>query len=128
MLYDLADSPPEPGTLLESLFMMITKRRLEAEYLGTRLLMEATLAPHMEKNKLSDANKMYLASMFPHIFKDTKKKDDEAKDAMKHWVARGPMKVTALDSPDQRKERRRQRMQMHRQAEYLMNRPAGRQL
>jgi len=128
MLYDLADGPPEPGTLLESLFILIAKRRLEAKYLETRLLMEAVLAPHVKENKLTDASKMYLNSLFPHLYKERKDKDQEAKEAMKHWVSRGPMRVTALDSPDQRKERRRAKMLQHRKAQYLSKRPEGRKL
>ena len=128
MLYDLADGPPEPGTLLESLFILVTKRRLEAQYLGTRLIMEASLAPHMKENKLSDTNSMYLGAMFPHVFKKQKSKDEQAKEAMKHWVGRGPLVVTPLDSPDQRKQRHKDRMARHRQAQYLSSRPSGRKL
>jgi len=128
MLYDLADGPPEPGTLLESLFILIAKRRMEAQYLGTRMLMEAILAPHVKENKLADASKMYLSSLFPHLYKETKDKDQMAKEAMKHWVARGPMKVTALDSPDQRRERRREKMARQRRAECLSQRQKGRKL
>ena len=128
MLYDLADGPPEPGTLLESLFILVTKRRMEAQYLGTRVLMEAVLAPHVKENTLSKTNKMYLDSMFPHLRKDRKDKDVSAKEALKHWTSRGPMRVTALDSPDHRRDRRKAKMARQRKAQYMSSRPSGRKL
>jgi hypothetical protein len=128
MLYDLADGPPEPGTLLESLFMLVTKRRMEAQYLGTRVLMEAVLAPHVKETTLSKTNKLYLDSMFPHLRKGRSDEEKDAKEAMKHWVNRGPMRVTPLDSPDHRRDRRRAKMARQRKAQYLSARPSGRKL
>jgi hypothetical protein len=128
MLYDLAEGPPEPGSLLESLFILVTKRRMEAQYLGVRLLVEATLAPHLKDTKLSEANRMYLNSMFPHLAKDRVDRDKEAKETMKHWVGRGPMSVTAVDSPDQRRQRKRARMTHKKNTQYMTTRPRGRTL
>ena len=49
MLYDLYGRPPPAGSLLESVFMVLAKRRQEQELLRTRVLVEAVLAPHVEK-------------------------------------------------------------------------------
>lgn len=128
MLYNLAEGPPEPGTLLESVFLLVTKRRMEAQYLGVRAVMEAVLRPHTEQNTLDDAHKMYISSMFPHIERDKERRDKASKEAMKNWVGRGPLTVRALDSPDMRRDRRRAKNASLRREHYLATRPEGKKL
>ena len=88
MLYDLAEGPPRPGTLLESVFLLIAKRRQEAQLRQTHVLVAATLAPHAENGSkfLSDALKEYRNSLMPFLEKmDDDRKVNEKK-LLAHWA------------------------------------------
>jgi len=94
MLYDLADGPPKPGTLLESIFLVLVNRRQEQEFIKTRLLVEAALAPHSEKHNLEKIFEQYTAQAFPHL----EKKDDkeEEKKALAAWTAHDKLVIRPL--------------------------------
>lgn len=104
MLYDLSQAPPEPGSLLESAFLVLTKRRQEQEFLRTRVLAEATLAPHLEgDSKISETFDDYMNSMFPYLRHQTTRSETDMKKALKQWTGRTAFKVKPLwqasDSP-----------------------------
>jgi hypothetical protein len=105
MLYDLAEGPPRRGTLLESVFMVLVNRRQEQEFLKTRLLVEAVLAPHTEQSKLSDTFKDYAAQAFPHLHKQEASKDSLAKKALAAWTGIDKLYVKPLweAAPQRRK-------------------------
>ena len=88
MLYDLASEPPRPGSLLESVFMLIAKRRRESEYYATKLLVAATVAPHAEGGgkAMTKAFEQYQVSMFPFLEEENKKVDKDSKSLLKHWT------------------------------------------
>lgn len=97
MLYDLAQAPPEPGSLLESVFLVLTKRRQEQEFLKSRALVEAMLAPHLEgESKVSETFNDYLNAMFPYLQHARDTKEDMAKEALKHWTNRAGFRVKPL--------------------------------
>lgn len=97
MLYDLAQAPPEQGSLLESVLLIISKRRQEQEFLKTRVLVEATLAPHLEgESKVSETFKDYMDTMFPYLGEERDTKETLAKQALDHWVGKGPLRVRPL--------------------------------
>lgn len=96
MLYDLATASPEPGSLLESVFLIISKRRQEQEFLRTRTLVSATLAPHVENNKLSEVFEDYFNAMFPWLKKEREDKEQLAKEALKHWAGKKAFAVRPL--------------------------------
>lgn len=60
MLYDLAAAPPEPGSLLESVFLLISLRRREAELFQTEALIAAIVGSANEKfDAIEDALHSY---------------------------------------------------------------------
>lgn len=97
MLYDTAGGPPEPGSLLESVFLLMAKKRREAEFFRTKLLVEAMLAPHAEDsgglNKALDA---YRAAMFPFLESEQEREAAETKKLLDHWVSRKAFRVKPL--------------------------------
>jgi hypothetical protein len=96
MLYDLASEPPRPGSLLESVFILLAKRRQEADYYQTKVLMMASLAPHMEDNKgLQEALEQYRDAMFPFLEDEAKKTDRSSKEVLKQWT-RHALKIRPL--------------------------------
>lgn len=88
MLYDLASEPPRPGSLLESLFILMAKRRREAEYYKTKVLATASIAAHSEGGgkELEKAFESYQSSMFPFLADETKKTDKDSKKLLKSWT------------------------------------------
>jgi len=96
MLYDLADAPPPPGSLLESIFLIVTKRRQEIEFLQTRLMIEAIREPNLEKSGVQDAFKEYLEATFPYLEGETKKQAEDARTMLKKWTDVGALKIKPL--------------------------------
>lgn len=96
MLYDLSKEPPEAGSLMEFLMIMVSKRRQEARVWETRVLVEASLAPHMKDNKLQEMLSSYLNSVFPYLSKSTADKNAEAKEALDKWTGVKTLKVSPL--------------------------------
>lgn len=106
MLYDLAQAPPEPGSLLESVFLVLTKRRQEAEFLQTRVIVEAALAPHLEgKSKISDTFNDYLNAVFPWFRLHKGKTEKDMADALKQWVGKKALRVRPLWQNSQKPKR-----------------------
>lgn len=90
MLYELYDRPPEPGSLLESVFAIISKRRREAEYYKTKVLVSAILADKVDDGgqRLQEALDLYRDSLFPYLASETTKKDKAAKKLLKQWTSK----------------------------------------
>jgi hypothetical protein len=96
MMYDLAAEPPEPGGLLELLFILVSKRRQEAEFLKTRVLVEAIRESNVENPKVAEAFKAYVSSVFPYYEDDKTQKDQEAKKVLEAWTSKRAFKVKPL--------------------------------
>lgn len=97
MLYDLAREPPEPGTLLESVFLLIAKMRQESRFLETRLLVEAALRPHVEdSNSFQKAYQDYTDSLFPFAAKDRRKESQSVKEALGQWTSHKALRVRPI--------------------------------
>ncbi len=103
MMYDLADGPPLPGTPLESVFMILAKRKREAEFLRDKMLVEASLAPHTKGEGLTEAYKEYRSALFPFLESQSKKQEDQNRALLKHWVGKKAFKVKALWRPEDSK-------------------------
>jgi hypothetical protein len=103
MLYDLAQTPPESGSLLESVFLVLSKRRQEQQFLALRVLVEAALAPHLEgKSKISETFGDFVDAMFPYLKKETTKGESLEREALKQWTGHRAFRVKPLwQSKDQ---------------------------
>jgi len=97
MLYDLAYEPPEPNTLLESIFKIIARMRQEEKFLATRLLFEASMAQFTKGEGIQEVYNQYAAVMFPFSRIAREEQDKKAKRALKDWTEHGAMKVKALE-------------------------------
>lgn len=102
MLYNLASGPPEPGTLLESIFLLVTRLRQESRYLETRLLVEALLSAKTEGNSLQDSYNQYTDAMFPFAAATRDKNKKKAKKVMEEWVGKKALRVRALADPNKK--------------------------
>lgn len=90
MLYDTAGGPPRPGSLLESVFILMSKRRQEAEYFKTKALIIASLASSSEKagKMLDDALDSFRHCLFPFLAEEKKKQDVDSKKLLKSWTSK----------------------------------------
>ena len=90
MLYDLATEPPMPGSLLESVFLLISKRRQESEYHKTKLLMLSSFAHRLEggAKQLEEALTLYRQTMFPFLEDEKRKMDVDSKKVLKSWTSK----------------------------------------
>ena len=98
MLYDQAAEPPAPGSLLESVFILVANRRQQVEYYKSKLLVAAAIAPHAEGgNKLlQEALDDYRYELFPFLEKQKDKADRDSKTVLKKWADVGAMKIKPL--------------------------------
>jgi hypothetical protein len=105
MLYDLAYGPPDPGSPLESVLLLVTKKRQEARFLETRAMMEAFFRPHTKDDTFSDALKDYVNALFPYVAKEREARKKEEQRALKEWTSVGALKVRPLwMAKDQRRQ------------------------
>lgn len=97
MLYDLASGPPEPGSLLESAFLLISLRRREAELFQTEALITAILGAGSDKfEPIENALKAYKNAMFPFLEAEKVKRSDMAKAALKQWTDHVAFRIKPL--------------------------------
>jgi hypothetical protein len=101
MMYDLADGPPPSGSLQESIFLIIAKRRQEAVFFQGKMLMEAMLAPHVEDavKMMSKSYEAFKDSMLPFLAGETSRASKKTRELLKHWTGRGPMRVRVIAPP-----------------------------
>ena len=72
---------------MESLFLIVSKRRQETEFLKTKLLVAATREANLEdENVVPKAYKEYVHALFPYLEEDVKKELDDAHSMLKKWT------------------------------------------
>lgn len=84
--------------------MVLSKRRMEAQYFGIRMLANAVLAPHTGGDGLKDSMEEYTNAMFPFLAEHRSEREKLAKKALEHWTAKKALKVTPLFRPVDRKK------------------------
>jgi hypothetical protein len=103
MMYDMSDEPPEPGSLLESVFLLISKRRLELDFLRTKVMVRATLAPVVGGKGLEDAVEAYAKALFPFLEDQRKQEARRNKELLERVAKMGPLRIRPITNPDHRK-------------------------
>ena len=105
MLYDLATEPPEPGTLLESVLLLVSLRRREAELLQTEALVTAIAAtPSGQIESIRTALREYKNSVFPFLEAERKKENEEVQKTLEHWTKNMAFVVRPLWRAEQGKK------------------------
>lgn len=95
MLYDRGVIP-RPGSLLETVLTLVAQRRQYAQYLETRVLMEAMLAPHLKDSKLDKTWERYANSVLPYIEGTSERTDEEEQKILNWWTSQKGMRVKPL--------------------------------
>lgn len=97
MLYDLASAPPEPGSLLESIFMLIATRRREAELFQTEAIVAAVVGASVsDMEAVENALTSYKNVMFPFLEAEKGKRAEMAKKALEQWTSHTAFRVKPL--------------------------------
>lgn len=127
MLYDLASAPPEPGSLLESVFLLIATRRREAELFQTEALVSAVVGTvSQDFEGIEKALQSYKSTMFPFLEAERGKRQEMAKEALKQWTSHVAFRVKPLwqaNNPQHKKlhSQLRRSAERTRKAEELRN-------
>ena len=105
MLYDTASGPPRPGSLLESVFILLAQRRQEAEYFKTKTLVMGSLVDKIESGPkmLGESLDQYRQLLFPFLAEEKRKLDVDSKKLLKQWTSR-ILKVRPLWRPEEHKQ------------------------
>lgn len=114
MLYDLASGPPDPGTLLESLLLLVTKKRQEARFLEMRALMEAFFRPHTKEDTFSEALKDYVNALFPYVAGERADRKKKEQATLKDWTSVGAFTVKPMGMPTDQRKKLQSRMDLAR--------------
>lgn len=87
MLYDLASTPPEPGSLLESVFLLISLRRREAELYQTESIVAAIVGAGVENSGevVQSALDTYKDTLFPFLAGEKLRKDEDSRKVLEYW-------------------------------------------
>lgn len=100
MLYELAPEPPEPGSLLESVFMLMAKKRQEIRFLETRFLAESAILSEQENaDAFREAYRDYSDAIFPYLARDREEEARKAKKVMHDWAAQKALRVRPIWRP-----------------------------
>lgn len=103
-MYDKTPTPPEPGSPLELVFLMIWKMRQQIEFQKSRVTVQALLAQKgVEDKHVKEAFEDLKDAFFPYD-KNARRTDlKKMREAMYSELARGPLSITALSDPNQKK-------------------------
>ncbi len=82
---------------MESVFLLLAKRRQEAEYFKTQALIAGALAPHAKDTKaFQGAMDAYKDAIFPFLKGEKDKETRDVKAALKNWTEKVAFKVRPL--------------------------------
>lgn len=104
MLYDKYVGLPEPGSVIEYLFVLIRMRRDYVQLLHTYTLAQAIRDDETGK-VTQEAFENYKAAVLPHLKNQQKKAVGDVAEAMRQEFARGPLKVKPLTPSNMVKSR-----------------------
>lgn len=97
MLYDLARQPPEPGSLLESLFLLISIRRRETELFKTEAVVAAVAgAAAGQYDAIDKSLQAFKNSMFPFLEAEKARRKEDEKKVLDNWIAQKALAVRPL--------------------------------
>lgn len=103
LLYELTAAPPEPGTIMESLLLLVWRARQEIRFQETRSVVQAVLAASVGEGGEKEASEQleksweqYLDEMYPYQRGTRKRADDSAMEVLLSEASKGPLVVTPL--------------------------------
>jgi hypothetical protein len=112
LIYDKLAEPPIPGTMLESLMLLVWKARQDTRLYETKAMLNAIMISTQpakdELNKLlQESWDAYIDTIYPFSKGKSKTQDQKAIEFMRQEIQRGPLKVTPLEPLTKAGKRRR---------------------
>jgi len=93
-------APPRPGSLQEWLLILLLDRLEDIEHARFRALAQLILVSGSDKQDAGiEAFEDYMKIASPSLEGRKKAQAQEAYDALRSWIAEGPLKVTPLVGP-----------------------------
>ena len=110
----MMSEPPEPGTPMESLLIMVWKARQELEIVKTRAVAQAALCAGAQdansaNKELQESWRGYVDQVFPFKRRTREDADAAAIRYLANEAAKGPLTVTPLQSSSRGKSKLRTR-------------------
>jgi hypothetical protein len=103
LLFHTLKQPPPSGSLQEWVLILYLDRVEDIEHAKYRALIQVILTVGAEKQEAGiEAFEDYMNKAFPSLKNKKKKKEELAREALKHWVSQGPIGVSPLGNPDQK--------------------------
>ena len=112
------NEPPVPGTMVESLMLLVWKARQDIEALRTKAVVNAIVVSGQEGtaelNKLlQESWQDFMDAMYPASKSKAKTQDQKALDFMHQEIKRGPLKVVPLEPLTKAGKRRQGKKNKH---------------
>lgn len=94
--------PPVPGTMVESLMLLVWKARQDIEALKTKAIVNAIIISGQEgtaeRNKLlQESWDNFMDALYPASKSKSKTQDQKALDFMHQEINRGPLQIVPLE-------------------------------
>lgn len=113
MAYEMMAEPPTPGTLMESLMLLVWRMRQDVEFQRTRVLANAIIVSAQQGGEndkiLRESWEAYRGALLPYQKAMTETQDKKAMDFLRREISAGPLKVIPMQSLNQGALRRRRR-------------------
>lgn len=104
MMYDKYNGLPDPGSLLEKLFILVRMRRDRITLLQTFTVAQ-TIRDDDTGEASAEAFEKFKVAVLPYLSGEEKQAKFDMAEAMRAEFARGPMKIQALAPTNQVKSR-----------------------
>lgn len=103
IVYDKLQGPPEPGSVMEALCLMVQARRELKELYSMRTVVQAVMLGQHPENQdtgeaVKEAYELYKGSLMPFLEGEIKRGENDVVKAIREEVARGPIAVQPLSS------------------------------
>ena len=104
MMYERAMRPPEPGSPMEMVHLLVWKMRQNIEFHKSRATMQALLSIKGAEDKtIMAAFDDLKEAFFPFDKNERKDELKKLKDEMLREISRGPLAITVLSDPNRKK-------------------------
>lgn len=96
MMYDMLDEPPAPGSPLESLMILVWRKRADIDYFLARAICQSNIDAGDEGKAANNAWKEYTDMFFPYMQAEEKRSDAAALNYLMKEVKKGALGVRPL--------------------------------
>ena len=100
ILYDKAKKPPQAGSLMEIVFILLWRMRQEIEFQRTRSIVQAVILAGAENSEdISKAFQVFTDASFPYQPAKEKEEKLSMKQVLDKEVSKGPLSLTIMEQP-----------------------------